>query len=132
MASILRKSLKNQFLSAARITTNLCRPTILSSKPTPTSPLPQHPSSSRLGQIPFLLQGGTSDSNPNVGFYPSFSFGLFLNPVCPNGLITSEEDNVVADESQHKIWADSVKKKRKRKMNKHKLKKLRKRLRRKT
>lgn len=71
------------------------------------------------------------DSNPNVGFYPSFSFGLFLNPVCPNGLITSEEDNIVADES-HKIWADSVKKKRKRKMNKHKLKKLRKRLRRKT
>ncbi|XP_055806211.1 uncharacterized protein LOC129874860 [Solanum dulcamara] len=125
MASILRKSLQNQFLSAARITT------ILSSKPTPTSPMFHHPSSSRIGQIPFFLQGGTSDSKPNVGFYPSFSFGHFLNPVSPNGLISSEEYNVVDDES-HKIWADSVKKKRKKKMNKHKLKKLRKSLRRKT
>ncbi|PHT55395.1 hypothetical protein CQW23_03881 [Capsicum baccatum] len=129
MASILRKSLKNPFLSAARITT------ILSTKPTPTSPLFQHPSSSRLGQIPFFLQERTSDSNLSVGFFPSFSFGHFLNPVCPNGLIKAEEnkeDNVVVDDEAHKIWADSVKKKRKRKMNKHKLKKLRKRLRKKT
>ncbi|KAL3376562.1 hypothetical protein AABB24_003146 [Solanum stoloniferum] len=125
MASILRKSLQNKFLSAARITT------ILSSKPIPTSPLFHHPSSSGLGQIPFFLQGGTSDSKLNVGFYPSFSFGHFLNPVSPNGFISPVEDIVVDDDSR-KIWADSVKKKRKKKMNKHKLKKLRKRLRRKT
>lgn len=132
MASILRKSLRNQLLSAARITSNLNRSTILSSKSTLTSPLPHHPSSSRLGQTPFFPQQGTVDPNLNVGFYPSFSFGLFLNPVSLNVSITSEEvDNVVAEESQM-IWADSVKKKRKRKMNKHKLKKLRKRLRRKT
>ncbi|XP_019240036.1 PREDICTED: uncharacterized protein LOC109220034 [Nicotiana attenuata] len=132
MASILRKSLRNQLLSAARTTINLNRSTILSSKPTLTSPLPHHPSSSRLGKTPFFPQLGTVDPNLNVGFYPSFSFGHFLNPVSPNGLTTPEEvDDVIADES-HKIWADSVKKKRKRKMNKHKLKKLRKRLRRKT
>ncbi|XP_059294605.1 uncharacterized protein LOC132047603 [Lycium ferocissimum] len=128
MASILRKSLKNPFLSASRITTILC------SKPTPTLPSPHHHSSSNLGQIPCFFQQGTLDSNlNNVGFYPSFSFGHFLNPVCPNGLVTFEEDKVVVeDESKNKIWADSVKKKRKKKMNKHKLKKLRKRLRRKT
>ncbi|CAN4081745.1 unnamed protein product [Withania somnifera] len=128
MASILRKSLQNQFLSAARITT------ILRSKPTPISPLFHPPSSSRVDQIPFFHQGGTSESNLNVGcFYPSFSFEHFLNPVCSNGLITCEEDNVVVvDDESNKLWADSVKKKRKKKMNKHKLKKLRKRLRRKT
>ncbi|KAK4360793.1 hypothetical protein RND71_019745 [Anisodus tanguticus] len=125
MASILRKSLKNQFLLASRI---ISRPTtILSSKPTPTptSPLPH--------QIPYFLQKGRLDSNLNVGFFPSFSFGHFLNPVCPNGLVSFEENEVVVVEDEsNKIWADSVKKKRKRKMNKHKLNKLRKRQRRKT
>ncbi|PIA51516.1 hypothetical protein AQUCO_01100398v1 [Aquilegia coerulea] len=68
-------------------------------------------------------------------FYPSFPFGCFLNPVSVNGVNQLDEvegGNVEVGDDSKKIWADSVKKKRKKKMNKHKLKKLRKRLRRKT
>lgn len=66
--------------------------------------------------------------------YPSFSLGFFLDPVLPYG---SGSSQIIASESadvEHPgtMWADSVKKKRKTKMNKHKYKKLRKRLRRKT
>lgn len=63
-------------------------------------------------------------------FYPSFSFQYFLNPVSPSGFCQSQslEQNLESEESRT-MWADSVKKKRKRKMNKHKLRKLRKRLR---
>ncbi|GAV83973.1 DUF1713 domain-containing protein [Cephalotus follicularis] len=67
-------------------------------------------------------------------FYPNFPFGYFLNPISSTG---SDPFNVVDDlESDGDgvtatVWADSVKKKRKKKMNKHKLRKLRKRLRRK-
>ncbi|GAA0153904.1 hypothetical protein LIER_12031 [Lithospermum erythrorhizon] len=67
----------------------------------------------------------------SFGIYPSFSFEHFLNPVAP----FAPEDNGVdlgkEDEESNMVYADSVKKKRKKKMNKHKLKKLRKRLRRK-
>ncbi|CAN4079178.1 unnamed protein product [Withania somnifera] len=103
MASILRKAVRNQFQSATtRIISNLNKSEL--------------------------------DSNPKVSHclftYPSFSFGLFLNPVSQMGLIKSENDEDIDDSL--KIWADSVKKKRKKKMNKHKLKKLRKCLRRKT
>ncbi|KAK1312945.1 hypothetical protein QJS10_CPA06g01253 [Acorus calamus] len=64
--------------------------------------------------------------------YPSFSFGCFLDPIRPTssddgGGVTGDEDDV-----DRTVWADSVKKKRKKKMNKHKYKKLRKRLRRQT
>ncbi|GFQ00691.1 hypothetical protein PHJA_002213000 [Phtheirospermum japonicum] len=63
--------------------------------------------------------------------FPSFSFGLFLNPNFSSGLrqieaVRAEISDL--DESQI-MWADSVKKKRKKKMNKHKLRKLRKRVR---
>lgn len=66
--------------------------------------------------------------------YPSFSFGYFLDPIVPSGLIQSQMVVPVEADTEHPgmIWADSVKKKRKKKMNKHKYKKLRKRLRRKT
>jgi len=66
--------------------------------------------------------------------YPSFSFGYFLDPIVPSGLIQSQMVMPVEADMEHPgmIWADSVKKKRKKKMNKHKYKKLRKRLRRKT
>ncbi|KAJ8546390.1 hypothetical protein K7X08_018973 [Anisodus acutangulus] len=120
MALILRKALRNQFQSATtRIITNLNKsePSILTSTPPPNL---THPS-----QIPFIPQRETKDSNLNFA-YPSFSFGLFLNPISQIGLIKSENND------EGVIWADSVKKKRKKKMNKHKLKKLSKRLRRKT
>lgn len=74
-----------------------------------------------------------AECNPRNAFqfYPSFSFQYFLNPVSPpSGFCQSQsfEQNLEYDESRT-VWADSVKKKRKRKMNKHKLRKLRKRLR---
>ncbi|XP_068664879.1 uncharacterized protein [Aristolochia californica] len=55
--------------------------------------------------------------------YPSFAFGYCLN---------LSHDLCSGEDVTQTIWADSVKKKRKKKMNKHKYKKLRKRLRRKT
>lgn len=134
MASILRKALRNEFQSATtRIITNLNKsePAILNSTLQP--PNLAHPCCNRRNQIPFCLQGETENSNPNnvssgSVVYPSFSFGLFLNPISQIGLINSDND----EGNSLKIWADSVKKKRKKKMNKHKLKKLRKHLRRKT
>ncbi|CAB4275351.1 unnamed protein product [Prunus armeniaca] len=63
--------------------------------------------------------------------FPSFPFGICLNPISSSGLVSSEAEEVEFDDSR-KVWADSVKKKRKRKMNKHKYRKLRKRLQRQT
>ncbi|KAK9277371.1 hypothetical protein L1049_006914 [Liquidambar formosana] len=66
--------------------------------------------------------------------YPSFPFGYCLNPISPSGFDPShplKAEWVESDESRM-VWADSVKKKRKKKMNKHKYKKLRKSLRRQT
>ncbi|KAJ4729350.1 DUF1713 domain protein [Melia azedarach] len=65
-------------------------------------------------------------------FYPSFLFGFPLDPILSTGSIHSEADDGVSDDGSRMVWADSVKKKRKKKMNKHKYKKLRKRLRRQT
>ncbi|XP_041006412.1 uncharacterized protein LOC121251142 [Juglans microcarpa x Juglans regia] len=63
--------------------------------------------------------------------YPSFPFGFYLNPICSSLSVPSEaEDAALGDCGT--VWADSVKKKRKRKMNKHKYQKLRRRLRRQT
>ncbi|OVA17624.1 protein of unknown function DUF1713 [Macleaya cordata] len=73
------------------------------------------------------------NSSQALQIYPSFSFGYFLNPISPNGLFDQMETEEVDGSSEDKVvWADSVKKKRKKKMNKHKYKKLRKRLRRQT
>ncbi|CDP16625.1 unnamed protein product [Coffea canephora] len=75
-------------------------------------------------------------SPPSHRYLPSFCFGpFFLNPIGLNGVIKTDEDECFLEDSRTPtpaVWADSVKKKRKRKMNKHKLRKLRKRLRRKT
>ncbi|KAL3501101.1 hypothetical protein ACH5RR_035550 [Cinchona calisaya] len=60
--------------------------------------------------------------------YPSFSVGHFLNPLVASSGLSLQVKDLEVDESRI-MWADSVKKKRKRKMNKHKLRKLRKRLR---
>ncbi|KAJ8752044.1 hypothetical protein K2173_001070 [Erythroxylum novogranatense] len=61
--------------------------------------------------------------------YPSFPFGSYLNPIHATGFDLN--DDIEGDDART-VWADSVKKKRKKKMNKHKYKKLRKRLRRKS
>ncbi|KAJ7974695.1 DUF1713 domain protein [Quillaja saponaria] len=62
--------------------------------------------------------------------FPSYPFGFPANPISSTGFDPSEED-VELDDSPT-VRADSVKKKRKRKMNKHKYNKLRRRLRRQT
>ncbi|KAL2335242.1 hypothetical protein Fmac_016455 [Flemingia macrophylla] len=54
-------------------------------------------------------------------FFPSFPFGFSPTPL---------SDHDAGVEGSGTLWADSVKKKRKRKMNKHKYQKLRKRMRR--
>ncbi|KAJ8615546.1 hypothetical protein MRB53_034918 [Persea americana] len=69
-------------------------------------------------------------SQPPLQIYPSFPYGLHLNPISPPGFAQPMEDE--ASDALTPVWADSVKKKRKRKMNKHKYKKLRKSLRRQT
>lgn len=63
--------------------------------------------------------------------FPSFPFGFASKPVFENGFLSPEvEDSGFEDSGT--LWADSVKKKRKKKMNKHKYQKLRKRMRRQT
>ncbi|KAK3026071.1 hypothetical protein RJ639_042563 [Escallonia herrerae] len=92
------------------------QPHTLNSSPKPTS-----------DSSPTMEKGTAFDKFP---IYPSFSFGNFLDPVSLSGLCKST--SVAGDEaakSDGMVWADSVKKKRKKKMNKHKLNKLRKRLR---
>ncbi|KAL5797080.1 hypothetical protein ACOSQ2_001900 [Xanthoceras sorbifolium] len=64
--------------------------------------------------------------------YPIFPFGFSLDPILSNRSVQSELDDAVSDGGSGMVWADSVKKKRKKKMNKHKYKKLRKRIRRQT
>ena len=76
----------------------------------------------------FPFKTGDSICPPAIPIFPSFPFGFSLNPIGSTGFALA--DAVSGDDRT--IWADSVKKKRKRKMNKHKYRKLRKRLRRKT
>ncbi|KAL9676683.1 hypothetical protein QQ045_004899 [Rhodiola kirilowii] len=67
--------------------------------------------------------------NPVVKYnylYPSFSYGLVVNPVFQKVVTESEDED--GGVGSGKMWADSTKKKRKKKMNKHKYKKLRKRM----
>ncbi|KDP31002.1 hypothetical protein JCGZ_11378 [Jatropha curcas] len=74
-------------------------------------------------------------TKPFQFYYPSFPFGYCLKPISITG--SNQLDAIGADFAENDtddaktVWADSVKKKRKKKMNKHKYKKLRKRLRRK-
>ncbi|KAL1203967.1 hypothetical protein V5N11_011810 [Cardamine amara subsp. amara] len=69
-------------------------------------------------------------SNQAMRFYPSFSMEFFLNPTTFQGLDLAETASLEEkeDEKEVVIYADSVKKKRKKKMNKHKYRKLRKQL----
>ncbi|PIN05656.1 hypothetical protein CDL12_21808 [Handroanthus impetiginosus] len=72
-----------------------------------------------------------ADIDNGFRVFPCFSFEFFLDPKLSSGLhqieaVKAKKSDL--DESQT-MWADSVKKKRKKKMNKHKLRKLRKRIR---
>jgi hypothetical protein len=81
--------------------------------PAPAAPLPGSPAPSPDPKLRDLLFA----FHPAVHIYPSLVDPIGGDDVCEGGA---------------EVWADSVKKKRKRKMNKHKLCKLRKRLRRQT
>lgn len=131
MASILQKLARNN--STTRLITCFKNP-ILTHPPflnhlSETNPTQLVPINSLIPSQP-----KTEDpfSPPSLHFYPSFSFGCFLNPISICGLLQSGNQEEAVSDDSGMIWADSVKKKRKRKMNKHKLRKLRKRLRRKT
>ncbi|KAJ9163829.1 hypothetical protein P3X46_023457 [Hevea brasiliensis] len=74
-------------------------------------------------------------TKPLLFCYPNFPFGYSLNPIAITGAnqlkaVGSDFAEKDTDDART-VWADSVKKKRKKKMNKHKYKKLTKRLRRK-
>ncbi|CAH8280643.1 unnamed protein product [Arabidopsis lyrata] len=78
---------------------------------------------------PVITLSGNEFNQP-MQFYPSFSMGLCLNPKMIQGLDLAETVSLVEEEDakENVIYADSVKKKRKKKMNKHKYRKLRKQL----
>ncbi|OIW12238.1 hypothetical protein TanjilG_06027 [Lupinus angustifolius] len=63
--------------------------------------------------------------------FPSFPFGFASKPIFESGFCPPEAEKSGLEDSKI-MWADSVKKKRKKKMNKHKYQKLRKRMRRQT
>ena len=129
MASTLQKLLRKS--PATRIVAALQNP----QAPNPTSPLIFHqphliepkPGSPFLGSPKAEILTHFQFSQ----IYPSFPFGFFLNPIYSTGSVPSEAEDAALDDSRT-VWADSVKKKRKRKMNKHKYQKLRRRLRRQT
>ncbi|KAE9619894.1 hypothetical protein Lal_00040365 [Lupinus albus] len=81
---------------------------------------------------PYLPTSTPSEqfTSSNV-IFPSFPFGFASKPIFETGFFTTEGEETGLEDSKT-IWADSVKKKRKKKMNKHKYQKLRKRMRRQT
>ncbi|KAK4772711.1 hypothetical protein SAY86_014486 [Trapa natans] len=90
------------------------------------------PNNAPAGLLGRFLGGKTAESQAlscPTPIFPSFHLGMFADPVF---VAESDLDVVKSEESDRTLWADSVKKKRKKKMNKHKYKKLRKRLRRQT
>ncbi|CAN6713748.1 unnamed protein product [Malus baccata var. baccata] len=137
MASFVHKLARN----APSLRTAVSLRTHLFPNPTP-SRISHHshlgPPKSDCAEDPVPQFGPTSFHNaesPNsLPIFPNFPFGFCLNPISPAGLerLGVFEAVEVESEDARTIWADSVKKKRKKKMNKHKLKKLRKSLRRKS
>ncbi|GFP94098.1 hypothetical protein PHJA_001554200 [Phtheirospermum japonicum] len=121
----LQKLLRNQqSQSASKTLTYLRQPFSLArtSKPYDTTSFSNHP------EIDYVKPIQSSCGH----IYPTFPFGFFLDPISPTQLIRSEPHAETTPDESVIIRADSVKKKRKKKMNKHKLRKLRKRLRKKT
>ncbi|XP_061374034.1 uncharacterized protein LOC133316311 [Gastrolobium bilobum] len=68
-------------------------------------------------------------SSCSTVIFPSFPFGFSSKPILASGFCFPEVEDPGLEDSRT-VWADSVKKKRKKKMNKHKYQKLRKRMRR--
>ncbi|KAG2329646.1 hypothetical protein Bca52824_000826 [Brassica carinata] len=126
MANLMRRFIRNQSCLRAipRLTPNLIshqKPCIINNNNVESlsDPLP-------LANPVITISASWIKPDEALRFYPSFPIGYGLNPsvVHGSGLI----DTVVEekDEKEVVIHADSVKKKRKKKMNKHKYRKLRK------
>ncbi|KAJ1288965.1 hypothetical protein BS78_02G129300 [Paspalum vaginatum] len=94
-------------------------PPHLQQGPSP-APAPELPVSTPAQTPPASLRDALFSFHPGLKIHPC------LDPI-RDAPAMEENDGGAAE-----VWADSVKKKRKRKMNKHKLRKLRKRLRRQT
>ncbi|CAH8386878.1 unnamed protein product [Eruca vesicaria subsp. sativa] len=120
MANLMQRFIRNQSCLRAlpRLTPNLTshqKPCIVESV---SDPVP-------LTNPVITISGSWIKPDEALRFYPSFPIGYGLNPsvVHASGLM----DTVVeGTEKEVVIHADSVKKKRKKKMNKHKYRKLRK------
>ncbi|CAL5065626.1 unnamed protein product [Urochloa decumbens] len=89
--------------------------------PTPTPAPPPLPASTPARAPPASLRDALLSFHPGLQIHPC------LDPIADAPAVEEGSAGEAAE-----VWADSVKKKRKRKMNKHKLRKLRKRLRRQT
>ncbi|CAK8573086.1 unnamed protein product [Lathyrus sativus] len=126
MASLLQKFLKKQ--PSSRLTTAF-RPFQTANSTFPNNQeqgLPTEPF-----QISPIITHQFVGSSSSTLIFPSFPFGFALKPVFENGILSHQSEDTELEDSRT-LWADSVKKKRKKKMNKHKYQKLRKRMRRQT
>lgn len=136
MASLIHKITRNSASSLRLLSSTINNPPLLLRNP--ASPLfPQTlVDSANPDPTPHVL-GLSGRDNPNSSqsmvFFPSFPFGYRFNPIASTEFenFGEAETRDIEFDDAGKLWADSVKKKRKRKMNKHKYQKLRKRLRRK-
>ncbi|CAE6075487.1 unnamed protein product [Arabidopsis arenosa] len=129
MANLMHRFLRNQ--SCLRAIPRLTPITITHQKPCISN---KESVSVEFDPVP-LTNPVINVADKSHRFYPSFSIGYGFNPTLihdDSGLIeTVPFPNVVVEEKEEKetvIYADSVKKKRKKKMNKHKYRKLRKSL----
>lgn len=136
MASLVHRFAKKR----ASLSIGAALRTHLLDKPVPSLFSQQsHPGTLKpeLTENPISLVGTTFgekvEPSKSLHIFPNFPFGYCLKPVSAtwiDQLGVRESEEVESDDART-VWADSVKKKRKRKMNKHKYKKLRKKLRRK-
>ncbi|KAK4272138.1 hypothetical protein QN277_020729 [Acacia crassicarpa] len=125
LPKLLTRSSVTRIVSAFRLH-NPYAPTLLESLTSRPSPVvginPEF-------QQPASLSPGQEHPDLSTIIFPSFPFGFPVNLVSSNVCCSTESVDEGMDDSQT-MWADSVKKKRKKKMNKHKYQKLRKRMRR--
>jgi hypothetical protein len=126
MTSLLQKLMKKQ--SSSRLITAfhpLHTPNPIASlnqeRDLPTELLPTSP----------ILTHQFAGSSSTTLIFPSFPFGFASKPVFENGFLSNVSEDTEFEDART-LWADSTKKKRKKKMNKHKYQKLRKRVRRQT
>ncbi|KAF8047636.1 hypothetical protein N665_2905s0002 [Sinapis alba] len=120
MANLIHRFVRNQscLRATSKLTPNLISPCIINNLESPSDPVP-------LTNPVITISTPWIKPDEPLRFYPSFPIGYGLNPSVVHGL--GLIDTVVEEkEKEVVIYADSVKKKRKKKMNKHKYRKLRK------